>query len=122
LLVIEKSRISRFVRLIDIEVSETCAIGITSLFQWIRKTTQGTSFLPELIESQSKGFNWRELHMIARVEAYQAAVVLLNDLPPYEQCQSIVQMVHDGSLTHEEGLELLYMLVDHEIDAPAQRH
>ena len=53
--------------------------------------------------------------MVARVEAYQAAVTLLNDLQPYEQCRHIVQMVYDGTLTHEQGLELMYMLVDHEI-------
>ena len=60
--------------------------------------------------------------MVARVEAYQAAVTLLNELPPYEQCRHIVQMVYDGTLSHEQGLELLYMLVDDEIGATAQRH
>jgi len=60
--------------------------------------------------------------MIARAKAHQAAVTLLHDLPPYDQCRHIVQMVHDGSLTHEDGLELLYMLVDREIDAPTHRH
>jgi hypothetical protein len=46
--------------------------------------------------------------MVARAEAYQAAVTLLNDLAPYEQCRHIVQMVYDGALTHEQGLELLH--------------
>jgi len=54
--------------------------------------------------------------MIARAEKYQAAVALLRDLAPYEQCRHIVQMVYDGGLTHEEGLQLLYTLVGHEID------
>jgi hypothetical protein len=54
--------------------------------------------------------------MIARAEVYQAAVALLRDLPPYEQCRHIVQMVYDGSLTHEEGLQLLYTLVGYGID------
>ena len=66
---------------------------------------------------KARGLNLRELDMVARVEAYQAAVTLLHDLPPYEQCRSIVQMVYDGSLTQEQGLQLLYLLVDHEIDA-----
>jgi hypothetical protein len=57
-----------------------------------------------------------------RAEVYQAAVTLLRDLEPYEQCRHIVQMVYDGSLTHEQGKELLYMLVDYEIDPSAQRH
>ena len=60
--------------------------------------------------------------MIAQAQAYQAAVILLRDLAPYEQCRHIVQMVYDGSLTHEQGKELLYALVDDEIDASAQRH
>jgi hypothetical protein len=33
-----------------------------------------------------------------------------------------VQMVYEGSLTHEQGKDLLYALVDHEIDVSAQRH
>jgi len=36
-------------------------------------------------------------------------------MPPYEQCRHIVWMVYDGSLTHEQGKELLYALVDYEI-------
>ena len=59
--------------------------------------------------------------MIERAEALQAAVTLLRDLAPYDQCRYIVQMVYDGSLTHEQGKDLLYALVDHEMDAPAQR-
>jgi hypothetical protein len=55
--------------------------------------------------------------MIAQADVYQAAVKLLHDLPPYEQCRHIVQMVHDGSLSHEQGLQLLYLLVDYESDA-----
>ena len=61
-------------------------------------------------------------HMITQAEIYRDAVKLLRDLPPHEQCRHIVQMVYDGSLTHEQGKELLYTLVDHEIDASAQRH
>jgi hypothetical protein len=30
-------------------------------------------------------------------------------------------MVYDGSLTHEQGKELLHALVDHEIEGPEQR-
>ena len=58
--------------------------------------------------------------MIERTEAFQAAVTLLRDLAPYDQCRHIVQMVYDGSLTHEQGKDLLYALVDDEIDAPAR--
>jgi hypothetical protein len=54
--------------------------------------------------------------MNPRSEVYQAAVALMQDLAPYEQCRHIVQMVYDGSLTHEEGKELLYLLVDHEME------
>lgn len=54
--------------------------------------------------------------MIAQAN-YEAAVKLLTDLPPYEQCRHIVQMVYDGTLTHEEGLQLLHMLVEYEMDA-----
>jgi hypothetical protein len=60
--------------------------------------------------------------MIQRAEAFRAAVTLLRDLPPYDQCRHIVQMVYDGCLTHEQGKDLLYALVDYEIDAPARRH
>ena len=60
--------------------------------------------------------------MIVQAERYRAAVTLLRDLAPYDQCRHIVQMVYDGSLTHEQGRELLYALVDYEIEAPAQRH
>ena len=60
--------------------------------------------------------------MVARAEPYKAAVMLLRDLAPYDQCRHIVQMVYDGSLTHDDGKELLYALVDYEIDASAQRH
>ena len=60
--------------------------------------------------------------MIVQAERYRAAVTLLRDLAPYDQCRHIVQMVYDGSLTHEQGKELLYALVDCEIEAPAQRH
>lgn len=55
--------------------------------------------------------------MIAQADVYQAAVKLLHDLPPYDQCRHIVQMVHDGSLSHEQGLQLLHVLVDYEMDA-----
>jgi hypothetical protein len=58
--------------------------------------------------------------MTARAEAFQAAVVLLRDLAPYDQCRHIVQMVYDGSLTHQQGKDLLSALVDHEIDASAE--
>jgi hypothetical protein len=60
--------------------------------------------------------------MIERAEAFQAAVTLLRDLAPYDQCRHIVQMVYEGSLTHEQGKDLLYALVDLELDAPAQYH
>jgi hypothetical protein len=60
--------------------------------------------------------------MIERAEAIQAAVTLLRDLAPYDQCRHIVQMVYDGSLTDQQGKDLLYALVDDEIDAPAQRY
>jgi hypothetical protein len=59
--------------------------------------------------------------MFVRADAYRNAVALLRDLPPYDQCRHIVQMVYDGSLTHQQGKELLHALVDHEIDAPEQR-
>ncbi len=60
----------------------------------------------------------------AQTQAFEAAVTLLRDLAPYEQCRQIVQMVYDGSLTHQQGKDLLSALVDHEIeiDASAQRH
>jgi hypothetical protein len=54
--------------------------------------------------------------MTMRAEVYQAAVMLLRDMAPYDQCRHIVQMVYDGTLTQEQGKELLYMLVDYEID------
>ena len=60
--------------------------------------------------------------MIERAEVFQAAVTLLCDLAPYDQCRHVVQMVYEGSLTHEQGKDLLYALVDHEIDVSAQRH
>jgi hypothetical protein len=62
------------------------------------------------------------LDMIAQAEAFRAAVALLRDLAPYDQCRHIVQMVYDGSLTHEQGKQLLYALVDDETDAAASRH
>jgi hypothetical protein len=58
--------------------------------------------------------------MIERTEAFQAAVTLLRDLAPYDQCRHVVQMVYDGSLTHAQGKDLLYALVDDEIDTPAR--
>ena len=58
--------------------------------------------------------------MIARAEAFQAAVMLLRDLAPYDQCRHIVQMVYDGSLTHQQGKDLLSALVDRESDASTQ--
>lgn len=60
--------------------------------------------------------------MIARKEAFQDAIMLLRDLAPYDQCRHIVQMVYDGSLTHQQGKDLLCALVDHEMDESAQRH
>jgi hypothetical protein len=59
--------------------------------------------------------------MTAQAGALQAAVLLLRDLAPYEQCRQVVQMVWDGSLTHEQGKELMYALVDDEIASP-RRH
>jgi hypothetical protein len=59
--------------------------------------------------------------MIERAKAFQAAVTLLRDLAPYDQCRHVAMMVYDGSLTHEQGKDLLYALVDDEIDAFAQR-
>ena len=53
--------------------------------------------------------------MAARAEAFEAAVILLHDMPPHEQCRHVAQMVYDGTLTHEQGKELLYALVDYEI-------
>ena len=53
--------------------------------------------------------------MAARAEAFKAAIILLHDMPPYEQCREIAQMVYDGTLTHDQGKELLYALVDYEI-------
>ena len=53
--------------------------------------------------------------MNARAEVFKAAVILLHDMPPYDQCRHIAQMVYDGTLTHEQGKELLYALVDYEI-------
>jgi hypothetical protein len=54
--------------------------------------------------------------MSAQPDAFQAAVMLLRDLAPYDQCRHIVQMVWDGSLTQQQGKDLLAALVDHEID------
>jgi hypothetical protein len=56
--------------------------------------------------------------MIGEAEKYQAAVKLLVDLPPYEKCRHLVQMVYDGTLTREQGLELLHRLVKQNADAP----
>jgi hypothetical protein len=60
--------------------------------------------------------------MNARADAFQAAVTLLCDLPRYDQCRLIVQMTFDGSLTQQQGKDLLSALVDHEIEASVQRH
>ena len=60
--------------------------------------------------------------MATQAELYRNAIVLLHALPPYEQCRGIVQMVYDGTLTHQQGKELLYALVEHETDASGQRH
>jgi hypothetical protein len=60
--------------------------------------------------------------MATQAELYRNAIALLHTLPPYEQCRGIVQMVYDGTLTHQQGRELLYALVEHEIDTPVQRH
>jgi len=59
--------------------------------------------------------------MIARAEAFQAAVTLLRDLAPYEQSRQIVQMVYDGSLTQQQGQDLMSALVDYEIDRSGAR-
>ena len=59
--------------------------------------------------------------MIARAEAFQAAVTLLRDLAPYEQSRQIVQMVYDGSLTQQQGQDLMSALVDYEIDPSGAR-
>ena len=53
--------------------------------------------------------------MNARADVFKAAVILLYDMAPYEQCRHIAQMVYDGTLTHEQGKELLHALVDYEI-------
>jgi hypothetical protein len=53
--------------------------------------------------------------MNARADVLKAAVILLHDMPPYDQCRHIAMMVHDGTLTHEQGKELLYALVEYEI-------
>ena len=60
--------------------------------------------------------------MSARAQEYQTAVTLLRDLPPYDQCRTIVQMVYDGSLTQQQGKDLLSALIAYEIEAPVQRH
>ena len=59
--------------------------------------------------------------MIARTEAFQAAVALLRDLAPYDQSRQIVQMVYDGSLTQQQGQDLMSALVDYEIDPSGAR-
>ena len=59
--------------------------------------------------------------MNARADAFQAAVTLLRDLAPYDQCRLIVQMTFDGSLTQQQGKDLLSALVDYEIEASVQR-
>ena len=53
--------------------------------------------------------------MTARAEVFKATVFLPRDMAPYDQCRLIAQMVYDGTLTHEQGKELLYALVDYEI-------
>jgi hypothetical protein len=58
----------------------------------------------------------------ARADALQAAVTLLRDLAPYDQCRLIVQMTFDGSLTQQQGKDLLSALVDYEIEESVQRH
>ena len=60
--------------------------------------------------------------MNARADAFQTAVTLLRDLPLYDQCRLIVQMTFDGSLTQQQGKDLLSALVDYEIEESAQRH
>jgi len=57
-----------------------------------------------------------------RADAFQAAVTLLRDLAPYDQCRLIVQMTFDGSLAQQQGKDLLSALVDYEIEASVQRH
>jgi hypothetical protein len=54
--------------------------------------------------------------MIARGEVYQVAAALLRDMAPPEQCRHIVRMVQDGTLTHEEGSQLLDTLVGCDIE------
>jgi hypothetical protein len=56
----------------------------------------------------------------AQAEAFQAAVTLLRDLAPYDQCRLIVQMTFDGSLTQQQGRDLLSALVEYEIEASVQ--
>ena len=58
--------------------------------------------------------------MNARADAFQAAVRLLRDLAPYDQCRLIVQMTFDGSLTQQQGKDLLSALVDYEIGESVQ--
>ena len=60
--------------------------------------------------------------MNARADAFQAAVALLCDLPPYDRCRLIVQMTFDGSLTQQQGNDLLSALIDYEIEESVQRH
>ena len=60
--------------------------------------------------------------MNARAQEFQAAVTLLRDLAPYDQARTIVQMVYDGSLTQQQGKDLLSALIAYEIEAPVQRH
>ena len=52
--------------------------------------------------------------MIARREAFELAVTALHGLPPNEECGQIVQMMFDGTLTHDRGKELRCVRVDRE--------
>jgi hypothetical protein len=60
--------------------------------------------------------------MNARADAFQVAVALLCDLPTYDRCRLIVQMTFDGSLTQQQGKDLLSALIDYEIEESVQRH
>ena len=59
------------------------------------------------------------MHPITPVEQ---ALSHLQLLPRHEQCKVIAQMVCDGSLTHQQGKDVLYMLCAGELGLPDQLH
>jgi hypothetical protein len=59
------------------------------------------------------------MHPTTRVEQ---AFSHLQPLPRHEQCKIIAQMVCDGSLTHQQGKDVLYMLSADELGLSDQLH